>query len=285
MSDAVSSDAAGSAAGQAQATPGTLLRQAREAKRMHIGVLAATLKVPVHRLEALEADRYDDLLDATFTRSLAHSVCRVLKVDPKPVLLGLPRPESVVSSLAELHEVQGQRSGGQRMRVEAPGESGRGLRVAAVLLLIVAAVVMLGPTAKTWLGQHWPLTSQPEALPAGVPAPQAEQPSPGSSSAAIPESAGNTATPAAPNQALGDPVNLAPQLEAKGESWVEIKDGQGTVTWSGTVVNGQTLALEGNAPWSLIIGNVNAVTLRHKGLEVNLEPHTKANVARLTLNP
>ncbi|MFX8137483.1 helix-turn-helix domain-containing protein, partial [Acinetobacter baumannii] len=39
----------------------------------------------------LEADRFDDLPDATFTRALATAVCRALKVDPAPVLALLPR--------------------------------------------------------------------------------------------------------------------------------------------------------------------------------------------------
>ncbi len=49
---------------------------------MHIAALAASLKVPVNKLEALEAGRYDELPDLTFARALASSACRQLKVDP-----------------------------------------------------------------------------------------------------------------------------------------------------------------------------------------------------------
>ena len=42
------------------------------------------------RAEALEADRYAELPDLTFTRALAHTVCRALKVDAEPVLAKLP---------------------------------------------------------------------------------------------------------------------------------------------------------------------------------------------------
>ncbi len=72
-------------------TAGTLLRQAREAAGLHVASLAATLKVPMAKLEALEQDRYDLLPDAVFVRALASSVCRTLKVDPQPVLQLLPR--------------------------------------------------------------------------------------------------------------------------------------------------------------------------------------------------
>lgn len=70
---------------------GLLLRQAREAAGLHQDTVAAALKVPVRKLEALEGDRWDLLPDAVFTRALAASMCRVLKIDPQPVLERLPQ--------------------------------------------------------------------------------------------------------------------------------------------------------------------------------------------------
>ncbi|MES2412632.1 MAG: RodZ domain-containing protein [Pseudomonadota bacterium] len=78
----------------AEITPGTLLRQAREAAGLHIAALAVSLKVPVKKLEALEADRFDLLPDAVFVRALASSVCRTLKIDASPVLQLLPQTSS-----------------------------------------------------------------------------------------------------------------------------------------------------------------------------------------------
>jgi cytoskeleton protein RodZ len=78
-------------AAPAATTAGTLLREAREAAGLHVASLAATLKVPVQKLEALEQDRYDLLPDAVFVRALASSVCRTLKIDPAPVLQRLPQ--------------------------------------------------------------------------------------------------------------------------------------------------------------------------------------------------
>src|SRR5512140_1967919 len=70
---------------------GTLWRRAREAAGRHVAALAVSLKVPVRKLEALEADRYDLLTDAVFVRALAGSICRNLKIDPQPVLERLPQ--------------------------------------------------------------------------------------------------------------------------------------------------------------------------------------------------
>ncbi len=72
-------------------TAGAMLRHAREAAGLHIAALAVLLKVPVKKLEALEADQFDLLPDAVFVRALASSVCRTLKIDPQPVLARLPQ--------------------------------------------------------------------------------------------------------------------------------------------------------------------------------------------------
>ena len=71
-------------------TAGGLLKQARQAKGLHIAALAASIKVAQRKLELLEADRYSELPDATFTRALAQTVCRSLKIEAAPVLALLP---------------------------------------------------------------------------------------------------------------------------------------------------------------------------------------------------
>lgn len=75
----------------AQMTAGQLLRAAREAQGLHIAALAVSLKVPVKKLEFLEADRLDELPDAVFVRALASSMCRSLKVDATEILAKLPQ--------------------------------------------------------------------------------------------------------------------------------------------------------------------------------------------------
>ena len=72
-------------------TAGAVLRRAREAAGLHVAALAVALKVPVAKLEALEADRLGDLPDAVFVRALASRVCRHLRVDSAQVLSLLPQ--------------------------------------------------------------------------------------------------------------------------------------------------------------------------------------------------
>ncbi|MBC7547155.1 MAG: DUF4115 domain-containing protein, partial [Polaromonas sp.] len=66
------------------------MRSARVAAGLHVAALAVSMKIPVKKLEALEADRLDLLHDAVFVRALAASVCRALKIDPAPILSKLP---------------------------------------------------------------------------------------------------------------------------------------------------------------------------------------------------
>ena len=79
-------------------TAGAMLRAAREKSGLHIAALAVAIKIPVKKLEALEADQLHGTHDVVFTRALASSVCRALKIDAKPILDALPQ-----TMVRELH--------------------------------------------------------------------------------------------------------------------------------------------------------------------------------------
>lgn len=92
MSD-VSLDSAGGVSGA-----GALIRQVREAQSVSIDALASIIKVPVAKLEALEAEDWSFLPDANLNRALAMTVCRALKVEAAPIMALMPA--AVVKSLA-----------------------------------------------------------------------------------------------------------------------------------------------------------------------------------------
>ncbi len=141
MSDGLEPMALGEA-GQASATAGTLLRCAREAQGLHIAALAVSLKVPVKKIEALEADRIDLLPDAVFARALAASVCRALKVDPSEILAKLPQ-----THMPRLN--QGQQNINTPFRMPADGVGQSKLTaltkptVLAALALLLGALVLI----------------------------------------------------------------------------------------------------------------------------------------------
>ena len=84
------------------ASAGALLRHYREAQGFKLDVLAQALRVAPAKLEALEADRLDELPDAMFARALTLAMCRQLKTDAAPVLALLPSQD--VSRLAPKNE-------------------------------------------------------------------------------------------------------------------------------------------------------------------------------------
>jgi cytoskeleton protein RodZ len=160
------------------------LTQAREAAGLHIAALAAALKVPVKKLEALEAGRYSELPDLVFARALASSACRQLKVDPAPVLAQIPA--SLVPQLGDALEsvntpFKSASAGGVGARSD--GWLSRPAVLAALGLVLAALVLVFLPDMST---PTPPVSSAPVAEAAREPAtPQPLEPVP-TATAAVP---------------------------------------------------------------------------------------------------
>ncbi len=75
-------------------TAGEIIRAARLAQNLTLDQLADAIKVTVAKLSALEAGRFDELPNANFTRALAMTLCRTLKIDSVDVLAGLPAAQA-----------------------------------------------------------------------------------------------------------------------------------------------------------------------------------------------
>lgn len=74
------------------------------------------------------------------------------------------------------------------------------------------------------------------------------------------------------------------QIAFSDVSWINIKDASGDPLFNGLAERGRTLELSGAPPISIVIGRADAVqTLSFNGSMVDLEPHTRKNVARLSL--
>lgn len=159
-------------------TAGMLLRHAREQAGLHVATLAANLKVPMRKLEALEEDQYDQVGDAVFVRALASSVCRTLKVDPQPVLQRLPQTAS--PRLAP----EGERINAPfRAPSDAPSPGvldhlSRPVVLTVIVLLLGALVIIFLPLAQRGYEAVRQATNSQPVLPspAGTPVAAAPQP-------------------------------------------------------------------------------------------------------------
>jgi cytoskeleton protein RodZ len=275
---------------------GGLLRAAREREGLHLAVLAATIKVTPAKLEALEQDRYDQLPNLTFARALAQSVCRSLKIDPRPVLALLPQVETAplegaMGTLNTPFNERSSRSGGAGLTWAS-----KPMFWAGGLLLLAAVVIGLLPPE---LVEGWTAAMQPaapasaSALAAPAPAPAASvseavvAPMPGPSAAASVAVAAPIVAEAAPTVASPAAAPAAPEsllrLTTTADSWIEVIDAQGRTVLSRVVQGGETVAIDPAPPLRLRIGNAGGTTLAFRGQPVDLGPHTRDNVARLEL--
>jgi cytoskeleton protein RodZ len=266
---------------------GALLRAGREQRGVHIAALAAAIKVPQRKLEALEADRYDELPDLTFTRALAQSVCRHLKLELQPVLDRLPQtvaaPQKLVHVGSGLATPFRERPGR-----EAPADWGwlsRPVVWGTLLVLLAAVVLALVPGrwlelgSRTRLPAAAPASAPPAAEPAASPVVMTPPLSP--TAAVEPSPAAGTTPGSAP---AGAPAAVL-ALKASAETWVEVQDAAGQLLLQRKVAPGEALSLESaELPLRLTIGNASATQLSFRGQPVDLSANTLGNVARLQLD-
>lgn len=290
------------------------LRQAREMAGLHVAVLASMLKVPVKKLEALEAGRYDQLPDLTFARALAKSVCRQLKIDPVPILATLPQPEETWRDTTDRGLSAPFVPAREMGKPAASGESRHLSRptVVAALLVVAAAVLWwslpdqdsLGTAADTALTTPGAVTEPimpPQANNADSSAPVSAQAPAEPAAPAVPDAAAQTALqPAlesASEQPASPPAPEAPQattaavsvpaesgeilrLTAKETTWVEVLGTNGQVVMQRNLQGGESVGLSAAAPLTVVVGRADATEVQVRGQRFVLEPHTRNNVAR-----
>ncbi|MFC0338315.1 cytoskeleton protein RodZ [Kushneria avicenniae] len=74
------------------------------------------------------------------------------------------------------------------------------------------------------------------------------------------------------------------QMNFGSESWVDVRDANGTTVLRGLQQGGTTATIEGVPPFRLTVGNANQVTIDYKGERVDMSQHAgSSNVARFTL--
>jgi cytoskeleton protein RodZ len=262
------------------------------------------LKVPVERLQALEAGRYQELPNLTFARALASSVCRVLKIDPAPVLQGLPHGGEVklgTDRPIQASSFDSHRRGSFRL----PGGLHLGTPLALSLLVLVLAVALWW-----WLPQR-------EAEPAADADTAAQVGEAALGSVVVepplPAVAGSQATvtpmaepvAAAPTAVVTDPVAPAPvasapvaavpaaaaatqpassqpllQLRARSATWIQLKDGAGKELQQRTLQPGQTLDYDGAAPLQVVLGRASGIEVIVRGQIFDTSAYAPNKIAR-----
>ena len=284
-------------------TAGSLLAQAREAAGLTLPAVAQQLKLAPRQVKALEEDDFAHLPERTFVRGFVRNYARLLHLDPTLVLAALP--DANIASTLDRPSL----AGSSRAMGELPKSLPAHRRPArwAIPLALAAIVAMTAAYELTRPAVDAPVSMAANpAIGSGAvstapvsPAAPADpsvtllrnpllaEPTAQSSvvGAAAKLDASNPPAPATPSAAFApDGIDAPLVLAFRGASWAEVKARGGAVVLSTIGINGATHSVRGSPPFEVWLGNADVVTMTYRGQPVDLAPHTKQNVARLTLH-
>lgn len=271
---------------------GAQLRAAREAAQITLDDVAQQLKLARRQVLAIENDDLAALPGPTFVRGFIRNYARLLRIDPAPLLEASLPAATTTSPIQQLAPTMG----------ELPLETGteiawaRWLIPCGLILVLVAGIAYyefadaptMGKKARKETAEVAVappiVTPEPAARPAGPP--PADTPAPAEPVPAVPEQA--VTFPAPMPQAIRSDQSAATvtgrvDLEFTGPSWVEVRDARGEILISRTLSAQDSQSLTGALPLTLRIGNASVARLTFDGKRVDLAPHTRSEIARLTL--
>lgn len=292
---------------QAEVRPsaGKALAEARERLGLSVAEVARQLRLSTRQIEALEADDHASLPGKTFLRGFLRNYAKLLQLDPEPLLaLCQPEPPQAQSIAVPTSRIK---FGGKRRLMPFGDQSGKPKLKYAIVIGVVAliswGIVELFQGQPTH--QDVPAKSSEEStMQLSLPqsdapvetAPVMNQAEPVSGPASEPVVAPATpVTPAAPVTPATQVTPASPpppaaevggqrlQFVFDGDAWVEVKDKGGKVIFYQLNAKGSQQSVRGTPPFSLVIGNASHVRLTYNGKPVDLAPHIKVDVARLTI--
>lgn len=259
------------------ATVGRILRTAREAARLSIDDVAHALKFSPRQVVSLEADDYGALPGNTIVRGFTRSYARLLKLDADELLHMLDGRTPIVPADVRPPDNMGIASDSNSPQQFTP--------VVSVTIVVALAALLLGlwhyfgpstkpqPTAVQTEAKTAPLL--PQVPPAAVSEPVATDARPAS---VAPVEAGAAAVVA---DGRAEPPRLIFVFDER--SWLEVVDASKQMLHSGENPAGSRLELVGRPPFDIVVGNAGKVRLTYGDREVDLAPHTRAEVARFRL--
>jgi cytoskeleton protein RodZ len=289
--------------GQAQtghaalASVGARLAEMRNKQQLSLESVAADLHLRLEVVQALESGDEASLPAAAFVRGYVKSYARLLGASEKDFIAELPE-------ISAQQPVPLKTVGMRRRRVSVPVGKWLSWGVA-----FVAAALMISYGVPV-LERLWsPATDEPASSQLELPQATSEQsaqalqlPVPDQPAAEVDDTVSESADA---EEAVPEPAEVAGQraedkrddvqdatVEAAGpavvqmrfkeNSWVEM-EAQGHRLLAGMQRAGSERTVRAEPPIHLLLGNAPGVELVYRGVPVDLTPHLRGNVARLTL--
>ena len=274
---------------------GQELAAVREERGLALSDVAQQLKFSARQLEALEQENLDALPGATFTRGMVRSYARLLKLDPEPL----------VQRISGRVEIPDANRLAARYHQPVPFSDGARRSTFVYLAMSLGVLVLVGGVAYEWHQERTAAgkkntavakapkpapRSEPKVLAAVAPVPVAA-PAPEKvidkpKIAEKPPAAEKTA----PISIAAAPVSTGPKtgphrlvVRTDGEAWIEIKDSADRMLVSSLNPAGSERVVRGRPPYTLVIGNASNVRVTYDDKPIDLAPHTRQDVARLTV--
>ena len=298
----------------AAVSAGALLRQARQAQGVALEDLAATLKVPVEKLQALEDEDWQRLPDVVFLRALAQTICRTLHLEAAPVLALLPQQK--VTALAP----QGGLNAPMRER-GVPSILATNTKHSPWPWVVLLLIVLGGGG---YLGVQWMAPEWVRGVSTTVPAPSEPAGDSPLFSPAVPEEgdgggmgnmgdvaqAGEVPSvqvaalmqPALPEEEGAQPGFAAPapaaepaaapaaqaaasvspvlRITAKGATWVQVLDAQQRLLIEKILQDGEVFSTSAPKPLTVAVGKADLATVEVNGAPFDVQAVARSNVAR-----
>ncbi|WP_218746690.1 cytoskeleton protein RodZ [Vibrio parahaemolyticus] len=298
---------------------GTLLKNKRESLGMTQKQVADRLRLRVSVIEDIENNRFESQQVATFTRGYLRSYAKFVGLDEKVVLVALEQTADVKPKEQEI-EMQ---SFSRKTKHEKHNSRIMWLTwVIAIVIIGISAAWWWQNQQENSLAQVVAEanveTSQPSAdeiadidlmteeeLIASTPAELAASNNTASESsinAAQTDEVVPSETEESTTEATQEPVALIEAAEEvqeaspvvpegmtlltmkfKADCWIQVKDTNGKTLVSGTQKPGQDVELTGKAPFKVILGAPEGVTMTFASEPVDLSGYTSGKVARFTL--
>lgn len=268
---------------EAAESAGTQLREERKRQQLSIGDVSRHLKLSIRQVEALETNDFEQFGGSVFVHGFLRNYAKLLGLQVAPLIHAADLKLKPASGIDNSSDIQAPQRNSR--------DKGKLLLVIAVGVLLVAVFA-------------WMLFTDAPLLPSGSVVEKstsvdeeinltASTTEPGDMGgveeiAVLTEPGAEMATET--DQLPRNSIRTTPQLRDSvvnlvfdEESWIEVTDRYGAVLASGIVAANASRSISGQAPLTVVIGNAAGARLMYNNKAVDLAPHTRADVARLTL--
>ncbi|MCZ6616793.1 MAG: DUF4115 domain-containing protein [Gammaproteobacteria bacterium] len=277
--------------------PGVALGAARDSLGITCREIAEALNLSQHVVEAIEANDYENLPAAVFTRGYIRAYARLLELDPDPFVAQFAAHDDDDSAGEEIS-----RNSTREFIREHPQWVLGGSAV--VILLLLGLVLLWSMTAFFQTDDMKPAEQAIIVAPTGA-AEQVAGNRENNEQTPLPEplagaqNGGVRAGTETRSPETAADLSVLPlgasvrRISAQGndhlwfafsdECWVEVLSTSGENLYSELSRSGQTLELVGSGPFRILLGYAPGVRMAFNGEPVVLGPHTRNNVANLVL--